>query len=105
MGKARISSSTRMSCTCRTEEKSARSRVECPMVKMVATIRFYWMKPHIHHGGTSQKKECHDHAGWRGSEKVWLQHGTPESLMHGKDYLQLLHQMHPLLLETAHRPI
>src|SRR5438445_11875976 len=43
MGKARISSSTRMSCACRTEEKSARSRVECPMVKMVATIGFYWI--------------------------------------------------------------
>src|SRR5947209_20176213 len=37
MGKARISCSRRMSCACSTREKSARSRVECPRVKIVAT--------------------------------------------------------------------
>src|SRR6478735_2488309 len=66
MGKARISSSTRMSCACRSDEKSARSRVECPKVKMVATDRFYWI---------------------------------PEQLF------TMAGRMHPLLLETAHRPI
>src|SRR6476646_2623585 len=56
MGKARISSSTRISCTCSTEEKSARSRVECPMVKMVATDRFYWMRPYVHHADTDFRR-------------------------------------------------
>jgi hypothetical protein len=86
------------------------------MVKMVATNRFYWMKLNIHHGGTETRRHGDTEARRHGDtetrrhgdteehqrgknavitqdariRKAWLQHVTPESLMHGKNYLQLL---------------
>src|SRR5476649_804929 len=70
MGKARISSSKRMSWACNTREKSARSRVECPMVKIIVT--------------GSILLDARKHSPRR-HYNCWA--------------------MHPLLLETAHRPI